>query len=516
MTADEVVRRLRAYEAGKPLRRGETLRIKRLPPEQVLMLAFVKMGGESAPWGVAYGRPGAKRQILTIPEPRTRDDVAQMMLEFAPALLTHLQHPDFSSFNRDPETRVPPFQVWLPNPSHLEMLHHIAYAYTFTRFGPPERFTRLNQLGHACGWLFREAQRPGQMIVMTATEVLTEAFTFPAETTRLGHLGFLLEWLTASGTRESRMTAAAEAERLSIATNVDPAEERDELEPYVRMFNETRTSGNEEQRERAIRAIRRRLTAELERRMDLTERAYDTIQKDKRRENAGLTQLVDVSMDEHRLQFRRIELQVADRQDGPAFRPSPETDRYPPAAGSRFYVQEASEELRDLLLVHDDKELQAELVARGEAIAGTIVAVRDEGIGKKSVPVWTVESDGELPLRLREGSSVCVVGLSRRKLRIRTIERSPQMRYHIELEVTNLKKQVETPKAPAANSKRLIGERVMLVKPSMDQIARRRSFLIWKKDHPGAWLTHRVPKVPGAELPKEIAEDLTAAEADVL
>jgi hypothetical protein len=34
----------------------------------------------------------------------------------------------------------------------------------------------LNQLGHACGWLFREAQRPGQMIVMTATEVLKEAF----------------------------------------------------------------------------------------------------------------------------------------------------------------------------------------------------------------------------------------------------------------------------------------------------------------------------------------------------
>jgi hypothetical protein len=515
VTADEVVRRLRAFEAGKPLKSGETLRVKRLPPEQVLMLAFVKMGGESAPWGVAYGRPGGKRQILTIPEPRTRDDVAQMMLEFAPALLTHLQHPDFSPFGRDPDARVPPFQVGLPNPSHLEMLHHIAYAYTFTRFGPAERFTRLNQLGHACGWLFREAQRPGQMIVMTATEVLKEAFTFPAETARLGHLGFLLAWLEAKGDRESRLTAAAEAERLSIATNVDPAEERDELEPYVRMFNEARTSDNAEQRERAARRIRKLLTAELERRMDLTERAYETIQKDKRRENAGLAELVNFSMDEHRLQFRRIEVQAADQEDGPAFRPSPETDRYPPAAGSRFYIQEASDELRNLLLVHDDKELQAEMVARGEAIAGTIIDVRDEGSGKKSIPVWTVESDGELPMRLRESSSVCVVGLSGRHLRIRELERSPQMLYRIELEVTSWKKEVEKPKAPAANSKKLVGARVILVKPSMDQIARRRSFLIWKKDHPGAWLTHRVPKVPGADLPKEIAEDLTAAEAEV-
>ncbi len=515
MTADEVVRRLRAYEAGEPLKSGETLRVNRLPTDQVLMLAFVKMGGESAPWGVAYGRPGGQRQILTIPEPRTRDDVAQMMLEFAPALLTHLQHPDFSAFGRDPDTRVPPFQVWLPNPSHVEMLHHIAYAYTFTRFGPPERYTRLNQLGHACGWLFREAQRPGQMIVMTATELLKEAFTFPAETTRLGHLGFLLAWLDTKGNRESRVGAAVQAERLSIATNINPADERDELEPYVRMFNEARTGGDAEQRDRAVRRIRRLLAAELERRMELTERAYDIIHVDKRRENAGLAELVKFSMDEHRLQFRRIEVQAADKEDGPAFRPSPETDRYPPAAGSRFYVQEASEERRDLLLVHDDRELQAEMVARGEAIAGTIVDVRDDGTGRKSLPVWTLESDGELPMRLRESSSVCVVGLSGRRLRIRQIERSPQMVYRIELEVTSLKKVVEKPKAPAANSKELIGDRVILVKPSMDQIARRRSFLIWKKDHPGAWLTHRVPRVVGADLPKEIAEDLTAAEVDV-
>ena len=58
---------------------------------------------------------------------------------------------------------------------------------------------------------------------------------------------------------------------------------------------------------------------------------------------------------------------------------------------------------RDLLLVHDDREMQAELVARGEAIAGTIIAVRDEGTGRKTIPVWTVESDGELPITPSRG-----------------------------------------------------------------------------------------------------------------
>jgi hypothetical protein len=50
-------------------------------------------------------------------------------------------------------------QLWLPNPTHLEMLHHLAYAYTFTKWGGAMRAT-LNALGRACGWLFREAQRP--------------------------------------------------------------------------------------------------------------------------------------------------------------------------------------------------------------------------------------------------------------------------------------------------------------------------------------------------------------------
>src|SRR6185295_10380000 len=170
-------------------------------------------------------------------------------------------------------------------------------------------------------------------------------------------------------------------------------------------------------------------------------RAIEVLYADKRRENLGVTQLMDASMEEHRLQFRRIEAKIADREDGPAFRPSPETDRHPSAAGSRYYVQEASQELRDLLLVHDDREMQAELVARGEAIAGIIKEVRDEGTGKKLIPVWIVESDGELPLRLRENSSVCVVGLRNRELRLRHIERTQQMRYRFELEVTNLKKE---------------------------------------------------------------------------
>ncbi|HPW20030.1 MAG TPA: hypothetical protein PLE61_04370 [Vicinamibacterales bacterium] len=512
LTADQVVRRLRAFEQGKPLPSGETLRVQRLPDEQILILVFVRMGGESAPWGIAYGRPGRKPDILTTPEPRTRDAVAEMVAQLAPTLLTHLNHPKYSHWGPDPDTKLPPFQVWLPNRSHLEMLHHLAYAYTFTKFGERSRHVRLNQLGHACGWLFREAQRPGQTITMAATDVLTEAYTFPAETTRQGHLGFLLAWLQTRGSREARMAAAAAAEEQSIATTIDPTEERDELVPGLETYNTARAAKNMPGMEKAARMIRRVLVEELGRRFDLTERAIAVLHADKRRENRYLDDLMEASLDEHRRQFRRIERQVDDAEDGPAFRPSPETDRHPSAAASRYYVSEASEELRDHLLVHDDRELQAELVAAGEAIAGRIVEVRDEGEGRKTIPVWVVESNGALPLRLREDSALCVVGLPGRELRIRNIERTPDLRYRFELQVTKLlhgPHDNDGSVLPAA-SPRLKRRTVVLVKPSMHQIGRRRSFLVWKRDVPGAWLTHRVPKVPEVDLPKEIGEDLTA------
>ena len=92
------------------------------------------MGGESTPWGIAFGHPGKRPEVLTVPEPRTRDYVADMMAKFAPALLDHVLHPKFNAAGRIEGTggrrpELPLRQVWLPNRSHLEMLHCVAYSY---------------------------------------------------------------------------------------------------------------------------------------------------------------------------------------------------------------------------------------------------------------------------------------------------------------------------------------------------------------------------------------------------
>src|SRR5579859_1577606 len=148
MTGDQVLKRLRAWAVGRPIPRGSTRHIHIASDPDLLILAFVRMGGESAPWGVAYGSPGSRPKMFTVPEARNRTLVGDMAAAFAPSLLQHFRHPDFSDDTPSgPEHLQPLRQVWLPNSTHLDMLHFIAYAYTFTKVGERDRAKILNKLG---------------------------------------------------------------------------------------------------------------------------------------------------------------------------------------------------------------------------------------------------------------------------------------------------------------------------------------------------------------------------------
>ena len=136
MNEREVVRRLKAYHVGYPLPHGETKQIYIGEDADILVVAFVRMGGESRPWGMAFGHPGSRPKLLTVAEARNRDVVADMAAEFAPVLLKHLRTPGY--VGHDPASAddlLPLRQVWLPNSTHLDMVHHLAFAYAFTKWG---------------------------------------------------------------------------------------------------------------------------------------------------------------------------------------------------------------------------------------------------------------------------------------------------------------------------------------------------------------------------------------------
>lgn len=497
MTGDEIVDRLMAWQAGRPLPRGETLHLPVCSDGDVLILAFVRMGAESSPWGIAAGHPGTRPHLFTVPEPRDRDLVAIMAAAFAPLLLSHLGHPDYAT---NPVVGVPAIvrQVWLPNPTHVDMLHFLNYSYTFARRSDdPDRLRTLNALGRACGWLFREGQRPGHVHVIAATEALRKAYVFPADDIRQAHLAFLLAWLTTPGDRTARMEEAAVAEQRAIATTLDPRIER---KPLLRAVDRWLTAKKANDRSRMMageEAITRVLEDELLQRYRLVEQTIDVLRHDGRRVNIGVAELSAHAR--NRLWKEYLETETQLRSDPSAMRrvPAAETDRSPARAAAGYHELEADEQFTDITLLHDDRQMQKRLIAAGKAIDGTIVAVTDEGRGRTTRPVWVVESTSSLPLHLRVDETLCVVGLPKREGRIRAIDTTADGRsYRFEIAITGLmtRPREAGTRVLSASSTQLIGQRVTMVRTANAGAARRKVMKLWNRQAPGAWLT--LPATP--------------------
>ncbi len=189
MSLNELVDRLKAWEQGAPLPTTETLPFPRVPDAERLVIAFVRMGGESVPWGVAIGRPDQAPKVFTAPDPRNRDAHAELVRAFAETLLAHVGHPRYSDVSTSTGTpSEQPFpsqslrlrQLWTPGPTHVEMLHLLDYRYTLAATGDDASLKVLRAFGRAVGWLFRESTRPGQVRVHDATARLRGAYVFPA------------------------------------------------------------------------------------------------------------------------------------------------------------------------------------------------------------------------------------------------------------------------------------------------------------------------------------------------
>jgi hypothetical protein len=321
---------------------------------------------------------------------------------------------------------------------------------------------------------------------VVATQALRQAFTFPTENVRQEHLAYLLAWLATEGDGESRSKAAEAAERHSISTTLDPVLERDPLESLVEAWrNGGRRSTTGEARE--IAAV---LEKELERRLDLVGRAWTVLREDPRRENLVVDELVAKSLKRQWYDWGVTEAKFSDGER--PFVPAVETDRSPAGAAMGFLRRSAAAEFLKASLLHDDRELLAEAIARGDAFVGQIVGVVDEGEGRATKPVWTVRDESGGALRLREESQVCVVGLRKREGRIRRIYAGGQGERLIDVTLTNLKTAIRGEDGvngiPPKDS-RWIGERLTFASASSGGIEEAKIKKLWAKDMPGAWLT---------------------------
>ena len=514
MNGLRLLRRLRAYGEGKPLPYGRTKHLETPPGAQVLLAAFLRMGGETAPWGIGWKRPGQTPKFITVPEPRDRELVAQALAnDFVDDLTTHLLHPATHTKSYDEKDLAPLRQVWLPGPTHIEMLHLLAMAYAFAAKGPEDRVRQLQLLGRSANFLFLQSQRPGQQMVVDATRLLRDAYEFPADDLRQAHLGFLLAWLQTKGNAAARIDAAAKAEARAVSTALDPAIDRDELVPLVTAYNEaTAGRGADGRFERqgedgTAMDARKRIAAILERelaeRLDLVEAARKTYLDDTRRGNPGLQALAQATRQQHWYGYMR--LLAAERDGQPAYYPSSITERDPKSAAVRYLEIEADEALRIEALSDADPDLVDAILAGGEGLVGTITEVTDdaEDGSRKRIPVWTVRSRGLPPLRLKQGDEICLQGFPKRKATIRAIDADDDGRTFT-LEITGAKNAPkEQPSLLAADDPKLCGHKVCFLSLPTPYFSQKRTNQVRFGEGPGNWLL----KDLGEPAPEPATED---------
>lgn len=494
-SARDIARKLEAWQVGKPLPRYDTIHHAVMPPEQTMVVAFVRMAGESRPWGIAWGVVGSQPRVESVPDGRVRDDVAVLCASFAEDLLEHLR---VHNWTFDPVPQKPELgelrQVWLPNGQHIAMLHQLSYTYSQTKFGGANQDI-LRALGRVAGWMFRDTARVGNQHVVSASQILGDSFVFPAQDARTAHLGFQLAWLTTTGDRDVRLSEAAAAERSSVSPTMDPARERDDLSDLVEAWQEGRRENADVIREaEAISAI---LHEELQRRWKLAEQAYALMASSDRPVNGGTGKLVEQAHSEFWFQHQRIELRLNDPSQGPAFVAHPETDFHGSAAASRYLSHSSADEAYIGYLIHDDRTLFKEALAAGRAFDSEVVDVEDVGEERSTVPRWTVRLDPTLPHRLRENGRVAPYGSRGHEATIIEIDAAGGDLL-VTLEWTGRKtKPLAAPMMMKPVDDAWVGVAVSFVQSDAADLTQRRSQRVWSAANgPGAWLTHGKASAP--------------------
>ena len=497
MSIREVARRLRAWQGGRPLPRYQTRHIAVAPQVSTLIVAFVRMAGESRPWGIAWGHPGAEPRLVAVPDGRVRDDVAVMCADFSEELLAHFRVHNWSYDPIGQQGKTNDLrQLWVPNGQHVAMLHNLNYAYAQTTSGGTN-VTILNALGRLSGWLFRDSSRRGEQHLIDASAALRESFVFPAEDARQAHLGYLLGWLSPDephATRDQRLADAFAAEQTPVSPTMDPTLERNELEPLLdRRLRLRREGGTTDEVDAKIESI---ISGEARRRWLLCDSAYALLANDSRPTNPGVDDLVALSLQEFWWKIQAVELKVSDPSGGKPFVPHPETDSHGSSAAADYLRVAAADERYVNLLIHDDDELFAESLADGHAVRVRVTRVDDRGQGRVTTPVWSVDVLADTVGRLREGSRLVPRGSSGHHATITSLAVTEDG-IHLEVEWQARKTQaLGTGAALKPIDTGWVNEVVDFIPSDAADLTLRRSRKVWDAAKgPGAWLTHGKPNV---------------------
>ena len=506
MSTRDIVRQLQAAKISQPVPKYSTLHVRLV--DNPFMVAFVRMAGESRPWGIVYGRLNdAAPRIVTAGDGRNREAVAEICEEFGVAMLQYFRAEGytFNPITKDNLDTDELPQIWVPGERHVEMFHHLEYSYWRVRKGD-DRTQPLTAFARLSGWLFRESGRMGQQQIIDASRALREAYAFPADPLSLGNLTTAVAWFKRDGLLPEKRIRVRAAGEQRVSPTLDPGLDKDVLAPLVEQRAESLKT--EKPLTLVEQKIHEALAPELLARWNSMMDAYHILSNDNRLENSGVEKLVQSTMEKYVVEFQRVERGMLDYDGDPVFTPHPETDFHGSAAAAGYFRMQAADVAHTASLVHDDAELCAETLASGHAFIGEVIEVWNTGVGRVTVPNWQVKVEiGEIS-RLREGEDYSLVGNPKSKVAIREVEVVDEDHWLVNIEWQSPKlKEVSGPITAKPLDSGWIGKRLIFVPCDTSALTAKQAQAVWDaKDGVGAWLTHgRAP----VQVEESIIDDIT-------
>lgn len=507
MSTRETVRRLRAFSSSRPLPRYSTKHISM--SDNALIIAFVRMAGETRPWGIAYGYHDEEPKLLTVVDGRNRDDISEMLTPFAEDLLSHFKAEgySFSPIGKTDQPLQNPPQIWLPGSSHVDMLHFLSYAF-WKRRSEDVLANPLHALSRLAVYLFAESRVIGQQLVVDASDQLGKAYAYPTDDQGVRNLNSSLSWHASEGDYVQKLNAAQQAGSVATGITLDLAIEKSLSSKIDSYRKKLKSEDSTEEEELAVKKI---IEAEISRRWIKTREARQRLLDDSRPVNAGVIDLTRDSLTRYYYDFQRLERQMSDPEHGPAYTPHPETENHGTAAASRYFRLSAANGKYLPNLIHDDHELFMEALAQGKALDATVTAVTLDGEGRSAEVYWTVRTQLSDEFRIRIGEYLSFLGSPGHYVIVEDLE-------FVDLEIAELTLKwagrktlsIESGITESPRSSKWEKQRVVFVPRDSSDLDARASFKVWKtKQGPGSWLTHS-----GATLSpvSSVVDDVTQLE----
>ncbi len=475
----QIVRKLRAFQGSRAQPKYSTI-LTHLPKAPAF-LAFVRMSGETRPWGVAFGTEETGPKVYSAMDGRDREQIQSVLEDLSIDLINYFC---VENFTFDPITKESlhaenPPQIWVPNSSHIDMLHFINYMYWKPRTDDAMDTYRTT-LSRLCGWLFRESKLKGQQLVVDSAAVLRENYVFPVDDVTISNPAVALEWMKEKASIREQLDTTRDYAEDAAGTTLQP-----DVEKVLEKLLKDKVKNEFE--------IGLVITAELERRWSLALDTFKTLQSDSRESNPGAFILLQESLKRFVDGFQYTERKKAENPGEPSFTPHPETDNHGSAAAASYFDLQSADSKYLPALIHNDEELLKDSIFSGHAISGNVVRVYSEQSGVRTKEIyWVFRVEARDDFRIREGERLAPMGNPGHSVKVVSVEFFDETQIDLVLHWKNRKtKELTSGPGLVPVDNAWESEKIYFVPVDSSEFSKQSRMKVWKaREGIGSWLTH--------------------------